>query len=278
MAQQQVLIPLTQYVMMAQTLMMHINENLFGKNSAMKFHVLTEEAKRLIRTILKQLYFFHRNGQCPEKFTESNVFVTISGRAKLVGVKLGDKNDTMVFQNYQDAHRIIVETVFQKRWKEIPADMMHLLRLMRSRATAIHMGYVICTHASLVPLENRESFFMKMYKHIMHVLPRDKPTAHRNILQALPYDLDWYNKLQGNDLLEELFSSNKGGYGNGSTEFLRFYRNATVHDMDHYYKRRYTPNEFQLILAVTYPLLLPRMQEELEKEKHLRILRLDSLL
>uniref|UniRef100_A0A0E0G5C5 Uncharacterized protein n=1 Tax=Oryza nivara TaxID=4536 RepID=A0A0E0G5C5_ORYNI len=258
---QQVLIPLTQYVMMAHTLMMHINKNLFGKNSATKFHVLTEEAKRLIRTILKQLYFFHRNGQCPEKFTESNVFVTSSGRAKLIGVKLGDKNDTMVFQNYQDAHRIIVETVFQKRWKEIPADMMHLLRLMRSRATAIRMGYVICTHASLVPLENREPFFMKI-----------------NILQALPYDLDWYNKLQGNDLLEELFSSNKGGYGNGSTEFLRFYRNATVHDMDHYYKRRYTPNEFQLILAVTYPLLLPRMQEELEKEKHLRILRLDSLL
>uniref|UniRef100_A0A0D9VF68 Uncharacterized protein n=1 Tax=Leersia perrieri TaxID=77586 RepID=A0A0D9VF68_9ORYZ len=259
--QQAITYTLIEYIMM--TPMMHFNETLVGEKHGHKgnYHYLTEEAKLLIRTILKELHFLHKDGKCPDKITVSNIFVKY-GRAELKGVYLCEKEDTMIFRNYKEVYEIIMGTVLREHSKDdIPDDVMRLLLLMTSQATAIDMEYVICTHASLVPLGNREAFFMKMYKQIMFVLPEEKPTAQKKILQALPYDLYWYNKLEGNSEIEELF------------------RNAIVHDMDDYHVgRRYTSDDFQLILWVSFPMLLPRMQEEHEKEKHLRPLNIHSLL
>lgn len=269
-------ITLTQYI--EQTQIMYKNTELVGEKLARKYHILTEEAKRLIRTLLKELYYFHKEGKCPEHFKKSNVFVTRFGEAKLRDVSFGGKDNSTVLQNYKDACTIIKETVFQQYKKDIPEDMMHLLRLMGSPATVIDMEYVICTHASLVPLENRKTFFMRMYDHINSVLSHDKPSVQRHILQALPYGIEWYNKLKGNRLLEELFEWKKDESKKGTKVFLKSYRNATVHEMDDYCRReKYTSDDFQLILSVTFPNLLPRMQEELEKVKQLRDLKFDSL-
>uniref|UniRef100_A0A0D3F426 Uncharacterized protein n=1 Tax=Oryza barthii TaxID=65489 RepID=A0A0D3F426_9ORYZ len=271
---------LAQYT--AITPMMHKNKKLIGENRKVKgehirYNYLTEEAKLLLRTILAEVYFVHEDEQCLKKITKSDIFVK-NGRAEFKGVDLCKKEDTMIFQNYKEVHKIFMETVFQQNSKDIPEDVMHLLRLMTSRATAIDMKYAIYTHACLVPLENREAFFMKMYKQITKVLPEDKPTAHKKILQALPYALDWYNKLQGNSLLEELFMWKENDSRKGITCFLNSYRNATTHDMDNYCTGNgYTSDDYQLILCVTFPMLLPRMQEELEKAGHLKILKLHSM-
>lgn len=239
-------------------------------------NIMTEKAKLVSRALLIELYFLHKMGKCPQHFDESNVFIREDGIAEIRECNLDDKSDSKVFENYQDAHKIIVEIVLQQHKDDIPKDVKHLLNLMNNPNKAINMEleYLICTHASLVPLRNRETFFLWMYRHIMFMLPCDKPAGD------MPYKSYWHKKLKGDNLLKKLFRREKDMcYKKEITDFLKSYRNAIVHGMDKYSEERirYTPDDIQLILLITFPMLLPRMQEELWENKQLEDLQLDSL-
>uniref|UniRef100_A0A0D9VF62 Uncharacterized protein n=1 Tax=Leersia perrieri TaxID=77586 RepID=A0A0D9VF62_9ORYZ len=246
-----------------------VNKNLVGATSQRVFFVMTDEATLVIRAIIIELYFLHKMERCPQHFDESNVYIRGDGIAQLRECNLDDKSDSKVFENYQDAQKIIVETVFQQHMEDIPKDVMHLLELMNTpdQAISIELEHFICKHASLVPIRNRETCFLWMYRHIMF-LPSDK------LKGDMPYKSYWYKKLKGNDMLQKLFWGEKD-----TNDFLKSYRNAIVHSMDNYGERRsrYTPGDIQQILCTTFPFLLPRMQQELWENEELGDLQLDSL-
>lgn len=280
---QEIITPLTQYISRPTTIMRNIK--LVGDKSGRKYWMMTEKAKLLIRSLLKALRHFHINGVCLLHFNESNVVVTISGRVKLKDIHIQGKNDSFILDNYRDARAILLTTMFTST-SVIPEDINHLLELMNS-GWAIHMDYVISTHASLVPLGNRFQFFYKMYEQITSVLNNTREKTR--ILDALPYLCDWHTRLQSNALLEESF---RGGYtsydpNGGPIVFLQFYRNALAHRMErclkplknnpHIRPLKYTQDDFEKILVVTYPEYLPKIQEELENENQLRALNLHDL-
>lgn len=247
--------PLTQYI----------------EDKKIMHNVMTDEVRLVIRAIIIELYFLHKMGKCPRRFDESNVFIREDGVAQLRDCCLDDKSDFKVFENYLDAKKIIVKTVFQQQ-KYIPEDVRHLLKLIDTsdKVIGMELEYLICTHASLVPLRNRGSFFLWMYEHISFVLPES--IMHKDILKDLPYKSNWYDKLIRNDLLKKLFRLEK--YSEGIYAFLVSYRNANDHSME---GKIYNPDDIQQALWVTFPILLPRMQEELWKNEQLKALQLDSL-
>ncbi|XP_052142674.1 uncharacterized protein LOC127762268 [Oryza glaberrima] len=259
--------PLTQYI--KETPIM-VNKAIVGSKRANL--ILTDEARLVIRAIIIELYFLHKMRKCPRHFDESNVFIRVDGIAQLRGCNLDDRNDFKVFENYQDAHKVIVVKVFQQHKKDIPKDVKHLLELMNNRDNVISMEleYLICTHASLVPLRNRETFFLWMYRHIKFMAPL--PTWD------IPYESYWYEKLKWNDLRMELFGCRKDVV-KGTDGFPKSYRNALAHFMEKYVKgtRRYTAGDIQQILLITFPFFLPWMQEQLWQNKRLGDLQLDSL-
>ena len=247
--------PLTQYI----------------EDKKIMHNVMTDEVRLVIRAIIIELYFLHKMGKCPRRFDESNVFIREDGVAQLRDCCLDDKSDFKVFENYLDAKKIIVKTVFQQQ-KYIPEDVRHLLKLIDTsdKVIGMELEYLICTHASLVPLRNRGSFFLWMYEHISFVLPES--IMHKDILKDLPYKSNWYDKLIRNDLLKKLFRLEK--YSEGIYAFLVSYRNANDLSME---GKIYNPDDIQQALWVTFPILLPRMQEELWKNEQLKALQLDSL-
>ncbi|KAF0932697.1 hypothetical protein E2562_011992, partial [Oryza meyeriana var. granulata] len=275
--------PLTEYII--GTLILHKNVKPVGEKNGKKVCcMMTEEAKRLIRSLLKALYIFHQHGKCPAQFDETNIVVLKEdGKVKLTDIAFEDKGDLLVLRNYQNAHLILQIILSQLLPDNVPEDIKHLLELMSS-SRSIQMGYVIYTHASLVPVGNRFQFFLQMYEKLKSVLGR---AAHQNILDALPYG-NWHEILEGNHLLNESFHGRRTPYNinGGPTVFLNFYRNTVVHRMQRhgqplkyssYKKLKYTPDEFEEILAVTFLLYLPKIQEVLEERKMLRALNLENL-
>lgn len=199
------------------------------------------------------------------------------------------KTVPLVRKNYEDASNIIMDTLFADyKPTIIPGDVNHLLSLMKS-PIAIRMKYVIGTHASLIPLGNRFQFYLDMCDHITSVV---YPELERsNIHGALdhPYGKNWSMLLEYNILLKESFYRSESSYNTtkGAIEFLRFYRNTLVHRMDKCKKPLqnvedfrtliYTKEDIEMILLVTYPMILPRMQEELQNHERLKDLNLHNL-
>ncbi|EAY85500.1 hypothetical protein OsI_06880 [Oryza sativa Indica Group] len=255
------------------------------KNGSRDCWIMTKEAKRLIRSLLKALYIFHQHGLCPGKFNESNIVIlTGKGKAKFTHITFEAKDDSGILRNYEDTHAILQRILCQQSPDNVPKDINHLLELMSS-PRSINMGYVIYTHACLLPLGNRYQFFLQMFEKIMSVLDR---AVHQDMLNDVPYGDNWHTILQCNPLLKESFHSCENPYdtNGGSTVFLKFYRNTVVHRMENHgqalvysnkKKLKYTPEEFEEMLAVTFPLYLPKIQEMLQERKMLRALNLHKL-
>uniref|UniRef100_A0A0D9VF66 Uncharacterized protein n=1 Tax=Leersia perrieri TaxID=77586 RepID=A0A0D9VF66_9ORYZ len=259
----------------------HTPVMLVGPTPGRVYCLITEEAKFVIRSLLKELYFLHKRGKCPQNFNESNVFIREDGMVQLRGCYLDDKSDSLVFKNYKDASNIIEKILFGQHKEDIPEDVMHLLNLMNTQDKVFSMDleYLICTHASLVPLRNRETFFLWMYTHIMFVLPYDKSTERNEIINALQ-KVDWRDTLQEDSVLGKIFWRKRDGSEEEIDYFLHCYRDTVFHGTDKYNAKgkRYTPDDIQLILWVTFPMLLPTMQQELWNKNQWRALKLDGLL
>lgn len=125
---------------------------LVGEMQGRSFWLTAEEAKRLIRSILKFIVNNHRNNKCLGPFNETNITVTSSGRAKFNHVDLEDKSDAGLRRNFEDARNIILNTIIKGyTLQQIPVDILHLICLKRYQLTK---GYFISNHASLVPVVN----------------------------------------------------------------------------------------------------------------------------
>ncbi|XBJ23007.1 hypothetical protein VPH35_001277 [Triticum aestivum] len=257
--------------------------------------VVTEEGRRLVASLIRTLHDFHRAGKCPERFCASDIAVTSTGRVKHTNI---GPTDELVLRNYEDARDIFEKTVFdgydsalilkalkQLQWGDPFLALKHLLQL-RTSPGAICAEYVISTHASLVPLSNRYQFYLDMCDHITSVL--DGSPEQNDILSSQPYGDKWVEKLEGNLLLEESFHRSGPYDTEGSAmTFLKFYRDTLMCRMESFMKPlksfpgvkplEYTKGDFESVLLVTYPMCLPRMQEELEKHKQLRDLNLHNL-
>uniref|UniRef100_J3LC26 Uncharacterized protein n=1 Tax=Oryza brachyantha TaxID=4533 RepID=J3LC26_ORYBR len=222
--------PLLEYIVRVLTVYKNV-KSAGEKNGSRECWILTEEAKCLIRSLLKALYVFHHHGLCPGQFDESNIVIlTKTGKAKFTRISVEDKDDSRILRNYQDTHAILQRILHQQPTDNVPEDINHLLDLLSS-PRSINMGYLIYTHASLVPLGNRFQFFLQMDEKIMLVLGR---AAHKNILNDVPYGDNWHKILQCNPLLKESFHIRRNPYNTngGSTVFLHFYRNTVAHRME----------------------------------------------
>ncbi|KAM3401074.1 hypothetical protein ACQJBY_005712 [Aegilops geniculata] len=278
--------PLTQYITSLKPIMHTVK--LVGEMRNHWFYwVVAEKAKRLMASIIRALHDLHEVNICPVQFCASNIVVTYYGRVK-IRVACFKKTVPMVRKNYEDASNIIMETLFADyKLTIIPKDVDHLLSLMKS-PIAIGMKYVIGTHASLIPLGNRFQFYLDMCDHITSVMNAE---LRSNIHGALddPYGENWSVLLKYNIFLEESFYRSGSSYNTkkGAIEFLRFYRNTLAHRMDKCKKPLqnvgdfrtliYTKEDIEMILLVTYPMILPRMQEELQNHKRLKDLNLHNL-
>ncbi|KAM3407443.1 hypothetical protein ACQJBY_001074 [Aegilops geniculata] len=278
--------PLTQYITSLKPIMHTVK--LVGEMRNHWFYwVVAEKAKHLMASIIRALHNLHEVNICPVQFCASNIVVTYYGRVK-IKVACFKKTVPMVRKNYEDASNIIMDTLFADyKLTIIPKDVDHLLSLMKS-PIAIGMKYVIGTHASLIPLGNRFQFYLDMCDHITSVVDAE---LRSNIHGALddPYGKNWSVLLKYNILLEESFYRSGSSYNTkkGAIEFLRFYRNTLAHRMDKCKKPLqnvgdfrtliYTKEDIEMILLVTYPMILPRMQEELQNHKRLKDLNLHNL-
>uniref|UniRef100_A0A0E0CJJ4 Uncharacterized protein n=1 Tax=Oryza meridionalis TaxID=40149 RepID=A0A0E0CJJ4_9ORYZ len=257
---------------------------LVGEKGGNTYYIVTEEGKKIIRSLLNTLSEIHQQGKCPKKFNESNI-VMEKGNVKFSDIEFEEITNEGIRNNYRNVRSIIRKTLFGDCSNdEIPEDIKHLLRLM-ARRSSFRMGYVISSHASLISLGNRCHFFKVMYDHIKNVLCHSNKQAQKKILDALPYKGDWHTTLKSNALLEESFYSRETPYDpNGkSIVFLTFYRNTVAHKMEKYLQPlqhsenivlEYTREQFEEILAAVFPLYLPTMQEQLAKHGELEKLNL----
>ncbi|XP_037456310.1 uncharacterized protein LOC119326810 isoform X1 [Triticum dicoccoides] len=278
--------PLTQYITSLKPIMRTVK--LVGEMRNHWFYwVVAEKAKSLMASIIRALHDLHEVNICPVQFCASNIVVTYYGRVK-IRVACLKKTVSMVRKNYEDASNIIMDTLFADyKPTIIPKDVDHLFSLMKS-PIATGTKYVIGTHASLIPLGNRFQFYLDMCDHITSVVD---PELRSNIHGALddPYGENWSVLLEYNILLKESFYRSGSSYNTkkGAIEFLRFYRNTLAHRMDKCKKLLknvgdfrtliYTKEDIEMILLVTYPMILPRMQEELQNHKRLKDLNLHNL-
>lgn len=279
--------PLTQYITSLKPIM-HTVELVGEMRNHWFYWVVAEKAKCLMASIIRALHDLHEANICPEQFCASNIVVTSYGRVK-IRVAYFKKTVPLVRKNYEDASNIIMDTLFADyKPTIIPEDVNHLLSLMKS-PIAIGMKYVIGTHASLIPLGNRFQFYLDMCDHITSVV---YPELERsNIYGALdePYGENWSMLLKYNILLKESFYRSGSSYNTtkGAIEFLRFYRNTLAHRMDKCRKPLqnvgdfrtliYTKEDIEMILLVTYPMILPRIQEVLQNHEQLKDLNLHNL-
>lgn len=101
------------------------------------------------------------------------------------------------------------------------------------------------------------------------------PVKQRRIYDGLPYSRHWSDILRGNLLLEASFAHKKHDISGEPEGFFDFYRHTNSHRMDRYNLipsvGAYTPLQFEMNLAVRYPLYLARLEELLHQEGELMI-------
>lgn len=133
---------LTEYIICP--FLLYKNVEPVGKNGKKVCCMMTEEAKRLIRSLLKALHIFHQHGVCPGQFDESNIVLLKDGKLKFRDITFEAKDETGVLRNYQNVHLILSQLLPDN----VPEDIKHLLDLMSSSRSS-QMGYMIYTHTLL---------------------------------------------------------------------------------------------------------------------------------
>uniref|UniRef100_A0A0A9PGU0 Uncharacterized protein n=1 Tax=Arundo donax TaxID=35708 RepID=A0A0A9PGU0_ARUDO len=138
------------------------------------------------------------------------------------------------------------------------------------------MGPLISRHASLVCFGLQRMLVMTYIPYIRHVLPCVDHTAEATILGEMPYLDDWIERAKKNKLLE-LFNHRQDKYRADAAGFLDFYYDVSINKMEWCWSRwfkpdgeaGYVPDEIDIVTTVTYPELMPAIQESLWKTNHL---------
>ncbi|KAL6645288.1 hypothetical protein ACP70R_016896 [Stipagrostis hirtigluma subsp. patula] len=146
---------------------------------------------------------------------------------------------------------------------------------MKSPDQSAIMGSLLSRHASLVSLGHRRGLVMTYIPYIRHILSYVDHTTEAMILREMPYLDDWIDRAKKNELLE-LFLNHRQDNGRAdATAFLGFYYDVSINMMEWCHSSQfkldggYTPVEAEMVMVVTYPELMPSIQEALWKTNHL---------
>ncbi|KAF8717956.1 hypothetical protein HU200_025418 [Digitaria exilis] len=282
---------------------------LIGETLGRSFYIVSEPGMKLISSLTTALHEFHEDGICVSSFDESNLVVSNdtremlfhpikphkiklpqnlptdvfvspglsvfpdTGRLKFRDVEFEQSSPTGIRANYLDAHAFITKKLLQP---EIPApdDIKHLLKLMKSPESAT-MGPLLSRHASVVCMGQRLGLAMTYIPYIRQLLPCIDQTAEAMILKEMPYLDDWTERAKKNKLLELFFNHRPDKTRVDAAGFLDFYYYVSINRMkwcrSHWFKPGggYTPDEIETVKTLTYPELMPTIQEALWRMNHL---------
>ncbi|KAL6847606.1 hypothetical protein ACP4OV_022632 [Aristida adscensionis] len=282
---------------------------LIGETLGRRFSIISKPGRELISSLTTALHQLHEAGICLSSFDESNLVVSdkaqeilfnpiksnkieppqnvppgvfvspgqmvfpVAGRLKFRDVDLQQSTTAGIRTNYLDAHMFITKKLLQPEIP-VPDDIKHLLKLMKSPESA-SMGSLLSRHASFVCLGLRQGLVMTYIPYIRHILPFVDCNAEAMILREIPYLNDWIDRAKKNKLLELFFNHRKDKGRADAIAFLNFYYEVSIDRMkwcrSSWFKSDggYTPEEVELVMAVTYPQLMPLIQEALWKTNHL---------
>ncbi|XP_034573391.1 uncharacterized protein [Setaria viridis] len=203
------------------------------------------------------------------------------GKLKFRDVMFQQSTPGGIRANYLDAHAFITKNLLQPGIP-VPDDIKHQLKLMKSPESAT-MGPLISRHASVVPWGLRRGLVMSYIPYIRHVLPHVDPAAEATVLSEMPYLDDWIERAKNNKLLELFFNHRRDKYRADATGLLDFFYDISINKMEWCWSRcfkpdggyppgesGYKPDETEIVTTVTYPELMPKIQESLWKTNHLQ--------
>ncbi|CAN6343107.1 unnamed protein product [Urochloa humidicola] len=225
------------------------------------YPILSEMGKRAILSLLKAVEEHLAEGLCLERFKWPDVLLTRDGQVLFNHVKAIQSSPNARKDTVEDTVSVVEYFI---KPGQFPADLVHLLRLMDVQAKP----ELYTLHPSLVPMSNRGWAFIQMFEKVRNL----SASELRDILLKLPYHSNWRAQVQQNMVLQETYQFVPGRYdsrpGNktaveeqleSANLFLDFVRNGTSHRAQ---RTLITlPSQFELILFVLFPLLLPLLQE-----------------
>ncbi|KAL6623315.1 hypothetical protein ACP70R_033194 [Stipagrostis hirtigluma subsp. patula] len=240
------------------------------------YPLTSETGKRVLLSLIKLVEQVLASGNCLARFDPSNVFLTHSGQVLLKHVRIVEPVYEARRHNIEDTLRVAKKLFEGCR---VPPDIAHLLSLMEAQVKT----NLYSIHGSLVPHFNRGWGFIQCYEQIKFKIT----VAEKNqILLKLPYINTWRSVIQCNLVLQETYDFVLGSYDprpgskseidqqlESAELFLEFLRNGHSHRMQR--KLINVACQFDLIVLVLFPLLLPRLQEailEVLKDRGLRLL------
>ncbi|CAN6184222.1 unnamed protein product [Urochloa humidicola] len=282
---------------------------LVGETLGRSFSIISEPGMKLVSSLTTALHEFHEDGICVSNFDESNLVVSDdttemlfhptksnkiklpqnlpadvfespglsvfhdAGRLKFRDVGFEQSSPAGIRANYLNAHAFITKKLLQPEIP-VPDDMKHLLKLMKSPESAT-MGPLLSRHASMVCLGRRLGLVMTYIPYIRHLLPYVDPTAEAMILKEMPYLDDWIERAKKNKLLELFFNHRPDKTHVDAIGLLDFYYYVSINRMKWCRSRwfepdgGYTLDEVETLKTLTYPQLMPMVQEALWKTNHL---------
>ncbi|KAL6648514.1 hypothetical protein ACP70R_012738 [Stipagrostis hirtigluma subsp. patula] len=198
-----------------------------------------------------------------------------TGRLKFKDVEFYESTPAGIQANFHDAHAFITKNLLQPEIP-VPDCIKHLLKLMKSPESAT-MGPLIARHASVVCFALRMLVVMRYIQYVRHALPYQDRAAAATVLEEMPYLDDWIERAKKNKLLELIFNHRRDKYlRDNATGFLDFYYDVSINGMEWCWSRwfkpdgGYTLDEAETVAVVTYPELMPKIQESLWKTGHLK--------
>ncbi|KAF7090022.1 hypothetical protein CFC21_092851 [Triticum aestivum] len=207
---------------------------------------LGPSTRRLVFSLADALDDLVNSAICLEKLEDTRVAVTPDGRIKFVEAIFVERKDLpslrefkiRVAENYNDLAGIITRYLSPVSHC-IPAEVTHLLYLMRNRAW--EMRYLITYHSATVPLGNRSDLFLIMHSYVWEVLRKTDPGGYEYVMASLEYDPDWRNAVVNNEHLQKYYYADGGGLyesnaqlqGDEHRQVMRFNHDGQSHPLEH---------------------------------------------
>ncbi|XBH78995.1 hypothetical protein VPH35_105081 [Triticum aestivum] len=209
---------------------------------------LGPSTRRLVFSLADALDDLVNSAICLEKLEDTQVAVTPDGRIKFVNAVFVERKDLSEFkitvaENYNDLAGIITRYLSPVSHC-IPAEVTHLLYLMRNRAW--EMRYLITYHSATVPLGNRSDLFLIIHSYVWEVLRKTDPGGYEYVMASLEYDPDWRNAVVNNEHLQKYYAGGGALYESNAQlrgsvrgamdehrQVMRFNHDGQSHPLEH---------------------------------------------
>ncbi|CAL4913431.1 unnamed protein product [Urochloa decumbens] len=258
---------------------------LVGEKLGRCFSTTSEPGMNLISSLTTALQEFHDSDICLSGFDESNVAVTEDITKEMLFVPT--KSDEI--EPPQNLDSGVYKMPGRMVFPEAPGKLKFRdVRFQQSTPAGIQANY-FDAHAFITknllqpgPWGLRRGLVMTYIPYIRHVLPHVDPAAEAMVLSEMPYLDDWIERAKNNTLLELFFNHRQDKYRGDATGLLDFFYDISINKMEWCWSPRlkpdggyppgesgYKPDETEIVTTVTYPELMPKIQESLWKTNHL---------